>query len=186
MLRRTLPIFLWAGICLTTPAQPAPPAQALWIDVPYVHQPREGCGAAALSMVMRYWAAQQHQAPSPDSAVDAIQRRIGSPAAHGILASSMQSYLQQHGFLVFTLSGRWSDLEDQLQKGRPLIVALRPEGQRELHYVVIDGIDPSRGLVTMNDPALRKLLSEERASFEKEWSATDHWMLLAVPAPSSH
>jgi hypothetical protein len=98
----------------------------------------------------------------------------------------MQSYLQQHGYLVFVLNGHWSDLEQQLRKGRPLIVALRPQGDRALHYVVIDGIDPARGLVMMNDPADRKLLSEERAAFEKDWSATRDWMLLAVPAPSAH
>jgi hypothetical protein len=34
----------------------------------------------------------------------------------------------------------------------------------------------------MNDPAERKLLTQERAGFEKEWSATHNWMLLAVPA----
>ena len=61
-------------------------------------------------------------------------------------------------------------------------MALRPQGERALHYVVIDGIDSARGLVTMNDPADRKMLSEERAAFEKDWSATEHWMLLAVPA----
>jgi hypothetical protein len=94
----------------------------------------------------------------------------------------MQEYLRAHGFEVFALSGRWSDLETQLRKGRPLIVALRPAGQRELHYVVVDGIDPGRGLVMMNDPAERKLLSQERAGFEKDWSATGEWMLLAVPA----
>jgi hypothetical protein len=38
----------------------------------------------------------------------------------------------------------------------------------------------------MNDPAQRKLLTEERNSFEKEWGSTHNWMLLAVPAPSSH
>lgn len=160
--------------------------QALWIDVPFVHQPREGCGAASLSMLMQYWAHQQGQLPRADSDVETIQHQIYSSAAHGILASSMEAYLRQHGYQVFALSGHWSDLEAQLQKGRPLIVALRPEGQSALHYVVVDGVDPPRGLVMMNDPAQRKLLSQERAAFEKDWSATDHWMLLAVPAPLSH
>jgi len=162
-----------------------PITQAIWIDVPFVHQPREGCGAASLSMVMQYWARQQGRPASAASNVEAIQRELYSPKEHGIRASSMTGYLQQHGFEVFALSGQWSDLESELRKGRPLIVALRPEGQRELHYVVIDGIDPGQGLVTMNDPAERKLLSEERAGFEKDWSATGNWMLLAVPAPSS-
>lgn len=161
-------------------------SSAVWIDVPFVSQPRDGCGAASLSMVMQYWAHQKGQPPSPDSAVNHIQQSIYVAAEHGIPASSMQSYLRQHGFLVFALNGRWSDIEQQIRKGRPLIVALRPQGDRALHYVVIDGFDPARGLVVMNDPADRKLLSEERAAFEKDWSATDQWMLLAVPAPSAH
>ena len=136
-------------------------------------------------MVMQYWAQQQGRAAGVQSDVTAIQRQLYSPAKHGILASSMTDYLRAHGFEAFALNGRWSDLEEQLAKGRPLIVALRPDGQRELHYVVVDGIDPARGLVMMNDPEERKLLSEERARFEKEWSATQNWMLLAVPA-SSH
>jgi len=50
---------------------------------------------------------------------------------------------------------------------------------------VIDGVDTERGLVIMNDPAVRKLMREERSQFEKEWSATHNWTLLAVPAASS-
>ncbi|HEY1808584.1 MAG TPA: C39 family peptidase [Acidobacteriaceae bacterium] len=157
-----------------------------WIDVPFVRQPRDGCGAASLSMVMLYWAHQQGRQPPPDGAVGTIQQRLYVRSEHGIPASSMQSYLQQHGFLVFAVNGHWSDLEQQIRKGRPLIVALRPQGERALHYVVIDGIDPARGVVMMNDPADRKMLSEERAAFEKDWSATDNWLLLAVPSPSAH
>jgi uncharacterized protein YvpB len=182
---RPLALLAWLAAA-TAAAASAQAPQAVWIDVPFIHQPREGCGAASLSMLMQYWAHQQNQSPPPASDVDSIQRQIYSPAEHGILASAMQTYLHDHGFQVFALSGQWSDLETQLQKGRPLIVALRPEGQSALHYVVVDGIDPPRGLVMMNDPAERKLLSQERAAFEKDWSATGHWMLLAVPAPPSH
>lgn len=167
-------------------AAQAPNPQALWIDVPFVHQPPEGCGAASLSMVMQYWAQQDRQPSPAASDVSTIQRELYSRSGHGILASSMQAWLRRHGFEAFALSGRWSDLETQLRKGRPLIVALRPKGQRELHYVVVDGVDPGRGLVMMNDPAERKLLSQERAGFENEWKAAGNWMLLAVPAPSSH
>ena len=54
--------------------------------------------------------------------------------------------------------------------------------QSQLHYVVVDGIDDTRNIVTFNDPAQRKLLEQERASFERDWSATHNWLLLAVPA----
>jgi len=114
--------------------------------------------------------------------VDEIQHQLYSPREHGIPASSMQHYLQQHGFVAIAFSGDWNSIDDQLKKGRPLIVALKPQGQSQLHYVVIDGIDPVRGLIMMNDPAERKLLTQERAGFEKDWSATRNWTLLAVPA----
>lgn len=157
---------------------------AVWIDVPFVQQPREGCGAASLAMVMQYWAAQSSgvKADEDDGDVSRIQAELYSAHEHGITATAMRSYLEQHGFRAFALSGTWNDLEEHLRKGRPIIVALRPEGQRELHYVVIDGIDPGRSLVMMNDPAERKLLTEERTGFEKDWKATHNWMLLAVPA----
>jgi ABC-type bacteriocin/lantibiotic exporter with double-glycine peptidase domain len=160
-------------------------ATRLWIDVPFVSQPREGCGAASLSMVMQYWAGQQEIAASADSDVFRIQQALYVPREHGIPALAMRDYLRQHGFRAFAFAGKWSDLEEHVAKGRPLIVALRPEGQGHLHYVVIDGVDTVRGLVTMNDPAERKLLSEERARFEKEWSATHNWTLLAVPAAAN-
>ena len=158
---------------------------ALWIDVPFVAQPRNGCGAASLSMVMQYWAGKMGASATSDSDVSRIDRALYLPREHGIPAAAMGQYLQQHGFKAFAFAGKWSDLEEQIAKGRPLIVALRPQGQTELHYVVIAGIDSARGLVTMNDPADRKLLNEERARFEKDWSATNNWTLLAVPEAGS-
>ncbi len=157
---------------------------AVWLDVPFVHQPREGCGAASISMVMAYWNAQGGKKADAASDVEAIQRLLYSPKEHGILASSMSEYFNQHGYRAFAFSGAWIDLDEHLRKGRPLIVALRPRGQAQLHYVVIDGIDPVHSLVMMNDPAERKLLTQERAAFEKDWSATHNWLLLAVPSPA--
>jgi hypothetical protein len=36
-------------------------------------------------------------------------------------------------------------------------------------------------LVMFNDPAGRKLTKLDRKTFEKEWDATGHWTLLALP-----
>ncbi|MGC1462484.1 MAG: C39 family peptidase [Terracidiphilus sp.] len=170
-----------AGLLLAVAtAGQGPPA--VWVDVPFVHQPREGCGAASIAMVMQYWAAQLKTAPRDDSDVEAIQGQLYSSHKHGIAAEQVVQYFRTHGFQAFALNGRWSDLEEQLRRGRPLIAALRPRGQSELHYVVIDGIDEEHGFVTMNDPAERKLLTRERAGFEREWSATHNWIVLALPA----
>jgi uncharacterized protein YvpB len=156
----------------------------VWLDVPFVAQARDGCGAASIAMVMQYWL---HQAGrSPDESADAshILGQLQSPEAHGIYASAMEGYLQQHGYRTFTLRGNWADLEQHLRKGRPLIVALQPIGNgRALHYVVVAGLDLNNNLVMFNDPAGRKLAKLDRKTFEKEWTVTGNWTLLAVPQP---
>lgn len=157
-----------------------------WLDVPFVKQPKNGCGAAALSMVMQYWAAQQHRPPEKSAELDRIQDAAYSREARGILASEMQRYLLQHGFQAFAFPGTWNDLQQHLEKGRPLIVALQPSGRGlPLHYVVVAGIEPGQDRVLLNDPAQRKLLAQDRASFEKQWKGARNWTLLAVPRLSA-
>jgi len=170
-------LVLAAAVCAETPA-------AMWLDVPFAHQPREGCGAASIAMVVAYWNALPGQHVGRVMDVEGIQHHLYSRKDHGIPAASMVGYFKEHGFEAFAFNGGWSDLEEHLRKGRPLIAALKPSGQTQLHYVVIDGIDPVHSLVMMNDPAERKLLSEERVAFEKDWSATHNWLLLAVPSPA--
>lgn len=113
-----------------------------------------------------------------------IQRELSPRRGHGVAAKAMKTYLEQHGYITFTLNGDWGDLEREIGKGRPLIAAIRPKDDPQVHYVVIDGVDPARSQVTMNDPAERKLLTEERVEFEKDWSATHNWLLLALPESS--
>lgn len=160
-------------------------AQAgLWLDVPFVKQEKNGCGAASIAMVMQYWRKQPAGAGLPDSVSDpaTIQQTLYSRKGHGIYASDLEDYFRQHGFTVFAFSGTWDDLKQHLEKGRPVIVALKPSRlESSLHYVVIAGVDETRGLALMNDPAQRKLLSQPRREFEKEWSGAGHWTLLAVP-----
>ena len=156
-----------------------------WLDVPFVRQEKNGCGAASIAMVMQYWLKQQGRTASDSAEATQIQRTLYVPGADGIYASAMESYFQEHGFRTFSFSGRWEDLQQHLHKGRPLIVALSPSAtDGSLHYVVIAGIDPEHGLVLLNDPARRKLLKQSRSGFEKQWSATGKWTLLALPQPA--
>ena len=158
----------------------------VWLDVPFVKQEKDGCGAASIAMVMQYWWRQQNK---PGMAADAgeIQRLLYSTEGHGIYASDLEHYFQEHGFQTFSFQGGWDDLKQHLEKGRPLIVALKPSHRNpEPHYVVVTGLDWERSLVMLNDPAQRKLLKEERSKFEKQWSAVGKWTLLAVPLPQAH
>jgi ABC-type bacteriocin/lantibiotic exporter with double-glycine peptidase domain len=154
----------------------------VWLDVPFVKQEKNGCGAATIAMLMRYWLQQEGRRASDEADLGLIQRALYSRQAHGIYASDMSHYLEQQGFRTFAFQGEWGSLKQHLEKGRPLIVALKPGGgDTPLHYVVVTGLDWDRGLVMINDPAARKLLKEDRSKFEGEWKATANWTLLAVP-----
>jgi uncharacterized protein YvpB len=173
-------VFLWAlGAAVAAYASAAP---GVWLDVPFIKQPAEGCGAASIAMVMQYWSNQQGKSAGANAEVATIQGALYSREAHGIYASALENYLKQHGFQAFSFSGTWDNLKQHLEKGRPLIVGLRPSGPGQpLHYVVVVGLNWDEGVVLLNDPADRKLLKQERVSFEKEWSAVNKWTLLAVP-----
>ncbi|HTX74592.1 MAG TPA: C39 family peptidase [Terracidiphilus sp.] len=188
---------LCAVLALPAAALRAQDPKPVWIDVPYVHQSPEGCGAAALAMLTGYWAEQQglaggfsdgtpaqREQARADHDMPIIVHDLAPRPGRGIAARAMQKYLEEHGYIAFSLQGTWHDLQSEISKGRPLIVALRPKGDPQLHYVVVAGVDPVRSLVIMNDPGGRKLIAEERAEFEKDWSATHNWLLLAVPETS--
>jgi|SRR5947209_14708134 len=153
----------------------------VWLDVPFVKQEKNGCGAASIAMIMQYWQRQQKGIVSDAEDADQIQRVLYSRKAHGIYASDLEQYLSEHGFRTFAFRGEWNDLESNLTKGRPLLVALQPGGRDPLHFVVIAGVENAASLVLMNDPAQRKLLKQDRSDFERQWKAAGNWTLLAVP-----
>jgi ABC-type bacteriocin/lantibiotic exporter with double-glycine peptidase domain len=171
-------------MCFVGVLSAAVPTSA-WLDVPFVKQGKNGCGAASVAMVMQYWL-RQHGRPSSDSAqATLIQRALYVPGADGVYASAIERYFQEHGFRTFSFSGDQEMLQQHLQKGRPMIAALKPsEADSSLHYVVVVGLDQEQGIVLLNDPARRKLLKQNWSSFEKQWSATAKWTLLALPQPS--
>lgn len=146
-----------------------------WLDVPYIRQEKNGCGAASIAMVMQYWKERGAPVSAADAGPEAIHKRLYSRRAKGIYAADMEGYFREKGFEVFAFRGEWADLEQHIRKGRPLIVCLRQGGP--LHYVVVAGVDD--GFVLVNDPARRKLLKLDREGFERDWK--DRWTLLAVP-----
>ena len=157
-------------------------APGVWLDVPFIRQEKDGCGAASIAMVMQYWRTKQNK--PIDSSADAveIQRILYSSKDHGIHASELEHYFRQNGFQTFAFAGKRDDLAQHLEKGRPLIVALKPSAlAASLHYVVVVGVDPAQDVVYINDAAQRKLLKQDWHGFEKQWGAVRHWTLLALP-----
>ncbi len=154
----------------------------IWLDVPFVKQTEDGCGSAAISMLMQYWNTHGMRIDSQRADATAIQKQLYSRRARGIFASDMENYLKASGFKVFTLDGNWTELQEHLKQGRPMIVSLQPgSASTPLHYVVVTGIDWQTNAAFIHDPARGKLLRVERADFEKQWRPNRNWMLLAVP-----
>jgi ABC-type bacteriocin/lantibiotic exporter with double-glycine peptidase domain len=156
----------------------------IWLDIPFVKQEPEGCGAASIAMVMQYWSAMNGEVSGDRADATYILRSLHSRPGHGIYTSAMSQYLQAQGFRTFSFAGDWNMLQQHLQKGRPLIVALEPSAiDRSLHYVVVAGMDSQKEIIMVNDPADRKLRKLDRATFEKQWEGTRRWTLLALPQP---
>jgi ABC-type bacteriocin/lantibiotic exporter with double-glycine peptidase domain len=157
---------------------------AIWLDVPFVKQEKDGCGAASIAMVMQYWRLRRGEPLSENTNPAQIQRVLYSTKAHGIYASDVEQYFQENGFRSFAFLGAWADLKEHLEQGRPLMVALKVGGA-SLHYVVVVGLDLDQGVVLLNDPAQRKLQKQDQSSFEREWTSAGKWTLLALPNAES-
>src|SRR6266852_3811977 len=80
-------------------------APAIWIDVPFVPQVRDGCGSASISMVLQYWAGRNGQAFPDFADPEKIQAALFPPAEGGIAASRMQAYFQESGYRTFAFRG---------------------------------------------------------------------------------
>lgn len=143
------------------------------LAVPFFHQQKNGCGAASVAMVAHYWT------PASSPAPGAVYDRLIDAERKGIQLAAMKSYLQELGFQAFTLRGQWSDLEQHLAKGRPVIVSLQAGRAGRLHFAVLVGIEDQH--VWVNDPTRKAPHRTGRAKFEQQWDGANRWMLLATP-----
>ena len=150
------------------------------LDVPFFAQKKNGCGAASVAMLMRYWDERRPGPPVTYPTPESVYELLYRPGQKGILLADMKRYLEDMRFRVFTLRGRWEDVEGNLAKGRPLIVALKKGQAAAMHFVVVTGAGDE--FVWLNDPTRRKSNRLKRPEFEKRWAFADRWMLLALPS----
>lgn len=160
----------------------APAQRGAWIDVPFVEQGPNGCGAASALMVYRYWSEKFLALAQQPEGLEEVERLLQPDPQRGINGSALEAFFRGTGFQTFAFKGAWKDLDQHIRKGRPLIVSI--DGQDSaipLHFVVVCGVDPENDLVFLNDPARKKLLSLHRVDFEKRWLKSQNWTLLVVP-----
>ena len=168
------------ALCVAIAASAVPAS----LEVPFIRQTKEGCGSAAIAMIMEYWRDQLPAAGIPRPDVAGIQQRLHTPEARGIYGADMENFFRESGFHAFRLKASEADLSEHLSRGRPLIVCLQPGRGAPLHYVVLIGYDASSESFLINDPARGKSLREDAANFRKAWKATGNWTMLAVPKGS--
>ncbi len=186
-IRRNRNGVLRLAICLLLAGAPGVRAADTALDVPHFRQQENGCGAAALAMVMHYWSGHYSLPAAMSPAPDAVYQRLYREKLRGIRLVDMQEYAADRHYYAFTLKGTAGDLRAQLEKKRPVIVALSKRPGANRHFAVVVGIDGDR--VWLNDPTRKKQKKMKLSRFEKRWSAAERWLLLVapkdLPAPSS-
>lgn len=172
-----------AGLAVLFAASLRPAEIEEWLNVPFVRQSRDGCGAAAIAMIMQYWTqsdSRLNPADADDARIYALLRRS---AGRGIAGQDLKRYLEEKGYAVHVFNGVVGDLRDHVGKGRPLVACLAPRGiGSALHYVVVVGL--SETTIIFHDPARGKLMTESLGRFMRHWQPTDNWVLLATPRQS--
>jgi ABC-type bacteriocin/lantibiotic exporter with double-glycine peptidase domain len=148
-------------------------AVAALLEVPYVPQQKDTCGAAALSMVLRYW--------GQDVEHDAVARELLEPELRGIAGSRLEAFARGRGMTAVAHAGDVDHLRRHVGKGRPLIVAWGM-GRGRYHDVVVIGFDDAKGDVIVHDPARGARRPVRRRDFEARWAAAGRWTLLVAPA----
>lgn len=142
------------------------------LSVPFVPQRQDTCGAAALTMVLRYWGRPVLH--------DEIAADLVEPELHGALGSRLAERARSEGLRAVAFSGGLPRLREDLGKGRPVVVALRV-GRTRFHNVVVVGFDAQGPIV--HDPARGAGRRLPAGRFERQWAAAGHWSLVVAPEP---
>jgi ABC-type bacteriocin/lantibiotic exporter with double-glycine peptidase domain len=141
------------------------------LGVPFVAQHKDTCGAASLTMVLRYW--------NEDVSHDDLARALVRPELHGVAGSRLAELARDRGFEAVAYRGDMAHLREFVGKGRPLIVAWHLGGSR-YHDVVVVGFDDERGAVLVHDPAAGASRSVGVGKFEKRWAGSGYWTLVVT------
>jgi predicted double-glycine peptidase len=150
-----------------------------WLDVPYIRQVKSGCGAAAVAMVVQYWARHNPDLKHAAEETDRINELL-PPSRKGIRGSALKEYLSKRDFDAYIFDGEIQDLRQHFEKGRPVIVCLGLSGaEAPLHYAVVVGVEEQA--IWLHDSARGKLVRETLERFRNSWNITENWALLAVP-----
>jgi hypothetical protein len=164
----------WVSVAAAAPSvapavPPSEPAHTA-LDVPYMPQPPDLCGGAAVAMVFRYWGT---RGITPEEFAPLVRAdAAGIPT--GVLADAVRA----RGWSAYPFTGTPEIVAHHLARGRP-VIALIAIAPRRFHYVVVVASD-TRG-VTVHDPAIAPGRTLDHARFAAAWAASGRWAMLVLP-----
>lgn len=175
---------LVAGACapyaLKLPSRDPGPQAHVLTGVPVQSFGVQSCGAGSLSAVLSY-----HGQPVTLEELDAV---LPKGRNEGVLTLDLVLEARRRGYDARMVEGTPELVERELLEGRPVILMLQvfnvPGEVRDLfHYVVADGIEPSKGLVRVQlGDAKQRWTTFER--LDRAWQATKRTTLLITPGGS--
>jgi ABC-type bacteriocin/lantibiotic exporter with double-glycine peptidase domain len=134
----------------------------------------DGCGAAALAMVLARWGRPVSQ--------EEIRAASPPPAGKGLRADTLRDFARAQGLQAFLVEGRPGDLEREVGRDRPVLVGVvKRQGRRAYpHYEVVVGINRELQRIVTLDPA-RGARETSIERFVEEWAAAGRLTLVVFP-----
>jgi hypothetical protein len=170
-------IGLACAACATSKPRPMLSSDAKVLDLPFVEQDQMyECGLVSITALCKYWNVGIPSAETDKLAQMARERE-------GLSGGELRDALGDLGFDTFLFRGELghgtTGLFTHVDAHRPPLVLLAPEPDRR-HYVLFMGYDDERRETCLLDPVRGRVLVPYE-TFEKSWSACNHFTLLAVP-----
>jgi predicted double-glycine peptidase len=175
-------VCLLAGGCASSLSRSVPGAEAVrgdgWDVVENVAEVRQfsrnGCGAAALAMVLGHWG----RPVTPEE----IWVAATPPSGQGMRADALRDFARRQDLQAFLFEGRPGDLDREVARDRPVLVGvMKRKGRRAYpHYEVVVGINRQRQRILTLDPA-RGPRETSVKKFTKEWAAAGRLTLVVFP-----
>jgi len=147
--------------------------KSYFIDVPFIKQENNYCGAASLAMVFKYWGKNISQYSIAD--------KIYEKSKKGVSSKNLKSFSEENGFLAFIYKGDLENIKENIKKGRPLIIAMSSNSPTGFHYIVVVGYNKDSSIILVNNSYSGKLKTIRVKDFIKKWTKSDYWTLLILP-----
>lgn len=139
-----------------------------------VQRAHTDCGLAALAMMAGAW--------GHSWSVDEMARHV-KPTEKGVKLGALRDLARTRGLQAFVVRGRIRDLENELEKGRPVLLGLvLPFDQRTNlhHFEVAIAMNPRDGTIVTLDPATGDMMKRSRAVLDREWKLAGYATLVVV------